>query len=688
MKPDLKLRALFLLNILIATLAVNSQYLDVTSEKNFSIAKSGPIYGSGVAAADYDGDGDIDLYVCTEEGHANYLYRNDLGNFTSIGEEVGLASMERSRMALWIDIDGDHDLDLLVAGDCDQAENDCSAPGQSQLNLYRHDDGVFTDITIQARLHLYGPKRKREVLGGLAAGDINNDGYVDFVVAMWNGQMQTLINDGTGAFDEQSVKRSLDVGVYNYWQPVFHDFNKDGYLDIYCNVDFSGNKLWISSPGGHFVDLSEETKSDNAFNEMGISLGDIDNDGDFDIYATNIANHNGFDVHNILLMQNRSGNDEFHFEENAKGLGLDQGGWGWGTTMFDSNNDGLLDLAATNGWYTKDPDLSRIWIQQPDGSFLDQSESLNLNDTLNGTTLISIDYDRDGDLDVVQSIKDFDEEIPNVRLLENQLSATDGNYLVVKPRMNGPNHFSIGATVTAYADEQLYTRLIHAGTSFYGQEPAEAFFGLGSNEILDSLKITWPGGESSWWYDISTNQVLVLNDDQVVHRPVELNAEQGINKVVLTWRDVSTNETGFLLQRSPSPKFEPVEEFQISAGETSFSDTRELIDGTYYYRISSFNASYSSRFTSVVEIDNVVLSSVEDQIADIDVFPNPTVSSVRVLSVQKINFIALFSVDGTMINFHNYMPLGSNSGILDVTKLRRGVYLLMVNSEVKKIVIQ
>ncbi len=86
MKPDLKLRALFLLNILIATLAVNSQYLDVTSEKNFSIAKSGPIYGSGVAAADYDGDGDIDLYVCTEEGHANYLYRNDLGNFTSIGE--------------------------------------------------------------------------------------------------------------------------------------------------------------------------------------------------------------------------------------------------------------------------------------------------------------------------------------------------------------------------------------------------------------------------------------------------------------------------------------------------------------------------------------------------------------------------------------------------------------------------
>ena len=682
------MRVLTFLLLLASSTFCRSQFVDITEDKNFVPAKSSIWFGAGAAAADYDDDGDIDLFICTGQGNPNFLYQNNNGNFTSIGEAKGLDFMERSRMALWLDVDGDKDLDLLVVGDCHLNVQDCY--DDNQMHLYRQENGVFEEITTEAGLASYGPKDRKQRLGGLAAADINGDSFIDFIQVFSNNKIEAFINDGKGVFEEASVSLGLDVGEYYYWQPFFHDFNGDGYIDIYCNIDFNENQLFLNNGDGHFDEKSKVTNSNNSFNEMGITLGDIDGDGDFDIYSTNSENYLDQDVYNILLQQNKIENDQISFTEIAKDLNIHQGGWGWGATFFDSNNDGLLDLAATNGWHNNDPDQSKIWIQQSDNTFSDQSSELGFDDHFNAATLISFDYDRDGDLDMVQTIKEYEDEMAPLRLLENQTPSNDiGHYLVVKPRMEGHNHFAIGATVTAFAKGKLYTRIIHAGTSFYGQEPAEAFIGVGQEIIVDSLNITWPGGEVSWWYDIAVDQIVTLTDDQVVHRPGGFKIQQNESETILTWYDVSESESGYILQKSTDMNFESYSEILLPANSTSYVDLDALIYANYFYRIQTYNAESSSRFTEILQIENIVLSVDDKSFEEIRIFPNPTSSTINIQSPEKITSIRLFAIDGTEITSFKYQTQQGKTSInLDLKNTPKGSYLLKINAHVKRIIIK
>lgn len=674
---------------LLFQIGVGAQFYfeDVTSSKGFEVALSGDTHGSGVAAADYDQDGDIDLYICTARNYPDQLYRNENGTFTAVGDQVGLNSTARSRMALWIDIDGDHDLDLLVGGDCDFDESDC--PESAHMRLYENENGMFTDISEAAGLNPFGPKEMDQVLGGLAAADINNDGYIDFVVMVRNGNLQAMINQQNNTFVEMADALGFDDEEVKYYQPFFHDFNADGYIDLYCNVDFGENQFYVNSSDIIFDDLARLTASNNAFNEMGISLGDYDNDGDFDMYATNIANYLGQDVYNIMLRRDPGTSSDIFFTEVAKNLEMDQGGWGWGVTFFDANNDGLLDLATTNGWDLPFEviDQSKIWIQQSGRVFTDYSDSLGFNDELNAAALISLDYDRDGDLDMIQTIKGFETEQVPFRLLENKISAaSNGNYLVVKPRMSGNNHFSIGASVYAYVDDLIHSRIIHAGTSFYGQEPAEAFFGLGDVETVDSLRIVWPGGETSWLYDIGTNQQLMIADDDVVHRPSTLTGEQLGNGIQLTWNDMSDSETQYVLQRSTSDLFTEITEIVLPENTTQYLDSDLTESDTYYYRLKGENTTYSSRFTAQIDISFTVLS-VNDGLDKIRVYPNPASSTIHIETKEPIHSVQVFAINGAelfpdiKIESHNVCTITTDG------TMRSGVYLLKVNGKARRIII-
>lgn len=124
-----------------------------------------------------------------------------------------------------------------------------------------------------------------------------------------------------------------------------------------------------------------------------------------------------------------------------------------------------------------------------------------------GAGVAAADFDSDGDLDLVQVCADGP-----LRLLENrQEKGSGGNYLVVKPRMPGPNHFAIGAVVRITVNGQQMMRLITAGTSYLGQEPAEAFFGLGTSNFAERLEINWPDGTVSVLWSIDSNQVLTVD---------------------------------------------------------------------------------------------------------------------------------------------------------------------------------
>ena len=101
-------------------------------------------------------------------------------------------------------------------------------------------------------------------------------------------------------------------------------------------------------------------------------------------------------------------------------------------------------------------------------------------------------------------------EIHELRLLENQRPVGDGNYLVVRPRSSGPNHFAVGALVRAHVDGRTMLRRISAGTSYMGQEPFEAFFGVGTASVVDWVTIDWPDGASTTLSDVAVNQELTV----------------------------------------------------------------------------------------------------------------------------------------------------------------------------------
>ncbi|MEO1083491.1 MAG: ASPIC/UnbV domain-containing protein, partial [Acidobacteriota bacterium] len=207
--------------------------------------------------------------------------------------------------------------------------------------------------------------------------------------------------------------------------------------------------------------------------------------------------------------------------------GVQEGGWGWGTSFFDVDNDLDLDLAETNGWNTNTWDLPpRFFVHQGTlpPTYVDHAPAFGLTDISWGSSLVTFDVDLDGDIDMVETIAES--SVPGtrnfIRLHRNELPGvgTSNHYLLVRPRMAGPNSRAIGARIEVEVAGQTLTRWIHAGTSYLGQEPAEAFFGLGAETTVDALTIHWPrvrdeGARITRWTNVAVDQILTVDDSVI-----------------------------------------------------------------------------------------------------------------------------------------------------------------------------
>ena len=464
--------------------------------------------GGGVAAADFDDDGDIDLFVPNAEGVPDQLYRNlGGGQFEEIALEAGLASLQRSRVALWFDYDGDHRLDLFVASDCFAAQDERCVDAMT-LRLYRQiDDAQFEDVTSKAGLTedlVISPGQHR---GGLCAADINNDGYLDLFTGLWAGEARVLLNNRDGTFADISLSSGIGGSTEGHWQPIAHDFDHDGWMDLFWAIDFTANHLWLNQRKLSFLDSAAQAGVNQAWNDMGVAIGDYDNDGDLDLFVSEIFDQGR---HNLLYRNDSSGKT-LVFTDVAVQSGVDNTSWGWGATFLDCDNDGWLDLAVTNGYFNEPwlTDQSRFFLNQGGDpvTFADVSADVGFDDVYWGSSLIALDIDRDGDPDMVQTCAGGP-----LRVLENQPAGAAGNnhYLVIKPRMHGPNQRAIGATVRAMVADRTTVRLISAGTSYLGQEPAEAMFGLGTSDSADSITVNWPDGTQTTLKNVAADQVLTV----------------------------------------------------------------------------------------------------------------------------------------------------------------------------------
>jgi len=481
-----------------------------------------PGMGSGMAVADFDADGDPDIFLPTGAGVPNQLWRNrGDGSFDEVASSFGLDDLRQARAALWLDYDGDGDLDLFIARDCFASGQNVPATGscgEAVLSLFEQRASGFVDISAQRGLITQaGQLADGFHSGGLSAADVSGDGLPDIYAARWQTRPELYLSDtlfitGKGAgYSLGSGLTTIAGQQAGYWQGLMHDFDRDGSMDLFVNVDFSANQLWLNRGLLEFDDIAVPAGVASAWNEMGVAAGDYDNDGDVDLFASNIFDWIGPSAgsHNLLL-RNDSHSGQVLFTEHAQALGVDDAGWGWGATWLDADNDGDLDLAVTNGYCQPPPDVcpaefasdrSRLFLQTGAGdAFIEVGDSVGFADQLIGGGLVAADFNGDGHMDLLQTAIDPDSSSdPLLRserltLYLNSTTGTEDNHgwLAVRPRLRAANSHALGSELRLYLDDgRTLTRWIMAGESWMSQAPAIAHFGIG-NAGIERLEVDWP----------------------------------------------------------------------------------------------------------------------------------------------------------------------------------------------------
>ncbi|MFQ5414496.1 MAG: FG-GAP-like repeat-containing protein [Phycisphaerae bacterium] len=472
--------------------------------------------GTGPAVDDYDGDGDLDVLFLAPFGHDNILYRNNGDKtFTDVTSGSGIAETGDSHMALFLDLDNDGDRDLVVA-------NGAQSFGGPPAGVFRNDGGTFTDVTDAS-----GVTPQGRIVGGMAATDYNADGFVDLYFTFWDTDDPAPYNylyrgDGDLTFTDVTD----DVGLrepntqVDSWAPVFLDVDDDGDQDLFTAVDFYNNYLYIldtDAPGAPvFLDQSLELNvlhdGDNPTgNDMGVAVGDLDGDGDLDIFTTNLTNPpEGGGIHNALFINHMPD----PFTDEALERNVWQSYWGWGAVLFDVDTDGDLDLATVGGRGSASSGTAGPWSDRPsqlyvndgNGFFTDVAAQAGTDHTGDSRGLVAFDYDRDGDDDLL---------IVNVAqpavLLENTTTTTN-HYLTLQLAGQSRTRDAIGAKLRVTTGDTTQVREVVAGTSFLSSLPWEQRFGVADATLVDAVAVTWPGGDTQTIVNVPVDQVLPLEE--------------------------------------------------------------------------------------------------------------------------------------------------------------------------------
>ncbi len=432
-------------------------------------------WGMGVAAADFDNDDRLDLYVTGYGGNA--LYRNLGGcQFADVTESAGLRIGGFSTGAAWADYDRDGWVDLFVARYVHVDKDHLPVFGKDKTCMYR-------GIPVQC-----GPR-------GLV-------GETDFLFR----------NRGDGTFQDVSAGAGVQDADGRYGMGVvWGDYDNDGWPDLFVANDAGENYLYHNNHDGRFSDvamtLGVALSGDGVpLGNMGVDFGDFDHDGRLDIFDTTFENQDN------MLYRNEGPRG---FSDISRQAGVAQASARlvkWGTSFADFDNDGWADLMVACGHVLPQVDLSKagytyrqpvlLHMNQGNGTFIEQSTQAGLQRLALASRRGAAfgDIDNDGDMDAL---------LVNVgeppALLVNQL-ANRQHWVVLKLIGTIGNRAAVGARVTVRAGPLVQFKEVRGGASYLSQNDLRLHFGLAKSTTIDAVEIAWPGGEAERLTGLAVNR--------------------------------------------------------------------------------------------------------------------------------------------------------------------------------------
>ena len=427
-------------------------FTDVTEEAGVGSTA----YGTGATVADYDNDGDLDLYV-TNFGEDQLYQNNGDGTFTDVTTHTGVGNPNWGTSCAFADVDNDGHLDLYVAN----------------YAAYTPEN----DIRCEERgVHVY--------CGPHAYPAVHDTFYK---------------NNGNGTFTDMSnLFRSSDLHPQHGLGVTFGDYDTDGDIDLYVANDQDPNFLFQNNGNGNFLEVA--LFSGVCYNDMGkeeagmgTDFGDYNNDGKLDLTVSNYQTETNTVYHN---------HDGTFFTDNTITSGIAEvthGYLGWGIRFFDYDNDGYQDIFVANGHlmdnitvlekHVRYPQRNLLFRNGGDGTFV------NVTSEIDGLALEKVsrgaavgDYDNDGDLDILVTNCN---QRPD--LLQNVVG-NQNNWIQIQVVGQKSNRSGIGARIKIVTETHIQYREVQSGGSYLSFHDLRTHFGVGKAEQIERLEIRWTSG--------------------------------------------------------------------------------------------------------------------------------------------------------------------------------------------------
>jgi hypothetical protein len=444
----------------------NGTFTDVTRAAGLEIE----MYGMGVAAGDFDNDGFPDIYI-TAVGQNRLFHNTGKGTFVDVTRTAGLGGREAfSTSAMWVDVDRDGFLDLFV---CNYVR-------------WSAQDDVFCSLD---------GKQKSYCTPEAYRGD-----------TCW-----LFRNRGNGTFDDVTATCGLFDSSSKSLGVALIDHDQDGWPDIFVANDTQPNKLYRNQRNGKFVEVAVEAGV--AFSEdgkaragMGVDVGEIDRSGRVGLAVTN------FEGEMIgLFRADRPG----RYQDVAVQAGVgpaSRNRLGFGCVFADINLDGALDLVVVNGHIDDTvrnirgnlghAQPAQLFMNDGTGSFRDIAGEVGggFAEPRVGRGLAYGDFDRDGDVDLLMTTNNGP-----AALFRNDQSSGNRS-LRLKLVGTKSNRDAIGATVRIFHAGVSQTRVVKSGSSYLSQSELPVTFGVGKQDRVERVVVTWPSGRTDEFKNVETGR--------------------------------------------------------------------------------------------------------------------------------------------------------------------------------------